>query len=82
MHNHYDLAGCNLSVPEAIHAVQQGRMVLIRDDEKRKAQEKLETLLMEGIQSGEPTEMTRKDWTDIRHEALKQFEARKFRKKT
>jgi 3,4-dihydroxy 2-butanone 4-phosphate synthase / GTP cyclohydrolase II len=35
MHNHYDLAGCNLSVPEAIHAVQQGRMVLIRDDEKR-----------------------------------------------
>jgi len=26
--------------------------------------------------------MTRKDWTDIRHEALKQFEARKFRKKT
>jgi len=37
---------------------------------------------MEGIQSGEPTEMTRKDWTDIRHEALKQFEARKFRKKT
>ena len=55
---------------------------LIRDDEKRKAQDKLETLLMEGIQSGEPTEMTRKDWTDIRHEALKQFEARKFRKKT
>ena len=39
---------------------------LSRDDEKRKAQEKLETLLMEGIQSGEPTEMTRKDWTDIR----------------
>src|SRR5260370_17007612 len=35
MHNHYDLAGCDLSVPEAIHAVQQGRMVLIRDDEKR-----------------------------------------------
>src|SRR5882724_7946987 len=33
---------------------------LIRDDEKRKAQERLETLLMEGIQSGEPTEMTRK----------------------
>jgi len=55
---------------------------LIRDDEKSKAQEKLETLLMEGIQSGEPTEMTRKDWTDIRQEPLKQFEARKFRKKT
>jgi antitoxin ParD1/3/4 len=54
---------------------------LIRDDEKRKAQEKLESMLMEGIQSGEPNEMTRQDWADIRQEAVKQFEARKIRKK-
>jgi antitoxin ParD1/3/4 len=54
---------------------------LIRDDEKRKAQEKLEALLMEGIQGSGPTEMTRQDWADIRREALKQFEGRKFRKK-
>jgi len=53
---------------------------LIRDDEKRKAQEKLEALLMEGIQSGNPTEMRRQDWDDIRREAVKQFEARKSRK--
>ena len=53
---------------------------LIRDDEKRKAQEKLEALLMEGIQSGKPTGMTRQDWEDIRRQALKQFEARKSRK--
>ena len=53
---------------------------LIRDDEKRKAQEKLEALLMEGIQSGGPAGMTRQDWDDIRREALKQFEARKSRK--
>lgn len=53
---------------------------LIRDDEKRKAQEKLEALLLEGIQSSEPTEMTRQDWDNIRREALKQFEARKSRK--
>lgn len=53
---------------------------LIRDDEKRKAQEKLEALLVEGIQSGEATEMTRQDWSDIRTEALKRFEARKARK--
>ena len=52
---------------------------LIRDDEKRKAQEKLEALLMEGIRSSGPTEMTRENWTDIRQEALKQFEARKAR---
>ena len=50
---------------------------LIRDDEKRKAQDRLEALLMEGLQSGEATEMTRQDWTDIRAEALRQFEARK-----
>jgi len=55
---------------------------LIRDDEKRKAQEKLEALLLEGIQSGEPTEMTRQDWDDIRRVARKQFEARKSSKKT
>jgi antitoxin ParD1/3/4 len=53
---------------------------LIRDDEKRKAQQKLEALLMEGIQSGSPTEMTRQDWDDIRREATKQFEKRKSRK--
>ena len=35
MHNHSDLAGRNLTVPEAIRVVQGGRMVLIRDDENR-----------------------------------------------
>lgn len=50
---------------------------LIRNDEKRKVQEKLEALLMEGLQSGSPSEMTRNDWDEIRAEALKRFEARK-----
>jgi antitoxin ParD1/3/4 len=53
---------------------------LIRDDERRKTQEKLEALLMEGLQSGEPTGMTREDWEDVRRQAVKQFEARKSRK--
>jgi antitoxin ParD1/3/4 len=53
---------------------------LIRADEKCKAQEKLEAMLMEGIQSGQPTEMTRQDWADIRQEAVRQFEARKLRR--
>ena len=53
---------------------------LIRDDEKRKAQDKLDALLLEGIQSGQPTKMTRQDWDDIRREAIKQLEARKSRK--
>lgn len=54
---------------------------LIRDDEKRKAQEKLESLLLEGIQSGKPTAMTRRDWEEIRRKAVQQFETRKARKK-
>lgn len=53
---------------------------LIREDEKRKAQENLEALLMEGLQSGPAKPMTRKDWDEIRSEALKQLEARKSRK--
>jgi antitoxin ParD1/3/4 len=52
---------------------------LIRDDERRKAQKKLEALLIEGLES-KPSEMTRKDWAEIRREAVKQFEARKSRK--
>lgn len=48
---------------------------LISDDEKRKAQEKLEGLLMEGLRSGEATDMTRRDWDEIRAEASRKFEA-------
>jgi antitoxin ParD1/3/4 len=84
----------NISLPERLkefvdHQVGSGRYSsvseyvrdLIRDDEKRKAQEKLEAFLMEGIQSSGPTGMTRQDWDDIRREALKQLEGRKSRKK-
>jgi antitoxin ParD1/3/4 len=52
---------------------------LIRDDERRKVQEKLEALLLEGLAGGEATEMTRQDWSEIRAEGLKEFGARKAR---
>lgn len=83
----------NISLPEQLKEFVDGQVGsgryssvseyvrdLIRDDEKRKTQERLEALLLEGIQSGDATEMTRQDWSDIRAEALKQFEARKSRK--
>ncbi len=54
---------------------------LVRKDEKRKAQEKLEALLLEGLQSGDSTEMTRADWEEIRREAMARIEARKTPKK-
>lgn len=31
---------------------------LVRDDQKRRAQERLETLLLEGLESGEPIDVT------------------------
>ncbi len=50
---------------------------LIRDDVKRREQGELETVVLEGLQSGEPTELTSQDWFEIRDEAQRQFEARK-----
>jgi antitoxin ParD1/3/4 len=51
---------------------------LIRADEKRKAEERLETLLLEGLQSTE-TELTPADWSEIRQEAIAQVKARRHR---
>lgn len=39
---------------------------LVRQDQKRQAAECLETMLLEGLNSGNPTEMTPDDWEDIR----------------
>jgi antitoxin ParD1/3/4 len=52
---------------------------LIRADEKRKAEDKLEALLLEGLQ-GEATALTPDDWQAIRQEAIAQVKkARKSR---
>jgi len=48
---------------------------LIQEDEKRKAEEGLESLLLEGLQ-GEETELTSADWKDVRKEALARIQAR------
>ncbi|PRC90907.1 type II toxin-antitoxin system ParD family antitoxin [Solimicrobium silvestre] len=49
---------------------------LIRDDEKRKAEDRLEVLLLEGL-SSEETELTREDWNIIRKEALARINKKK-----
>jgi antitoxin ParD1/3/4 len=38
----------------------------VRQDQKQKAKEQLQTLLLEGLNSGNATEMTARDWEDIR----------------
>ena len=49
---------------------------LVRLDQKRKAQERLEALLLEGLDSGAATPMTAKDWEDIRQSVLKKVAKR------
>lgn len=79
----------NISLPEPLKRfvdgqIEQGRYSsvseymreLIRDDEKRKAQEQLETLLLEGLQ-GEAHAMTPEDWSVLRKDALATLKARK-----
>jgi antitoxin ParD1/3/4 len=72
----------NISLPEPLKEFVDGQIAsgryssaseyvreLIRDDEKRKAEERLESLLLEGL-SGDESKLTRKDFADIRAEAL------------
>jgi len=49
---------------------------LIRADEKRKAEERLDALLLEGL-GGAQTELTPLEWKAIRKEALAKVDARK-----
>jgi antitoxin ParD1/3/4 len=79
----------NISLPDPLkefvdHQIAEGRYSsvseyirdLIRDDEKRKAEDRLEALLLEGLE-GEESELTRQDFDDIRKEALAQLKRHK-----
>lgn len=41
---------------------------LIRQDEQREAEARLESLLLQALESGKPTPMTKEDWDDVRKE--------------
>jgi antitoxin ParD1/3/4 len=69
----------NVSLPETLKDYVQERVAegtfsnpsdyvraLIREDRKRRAEERLDELLMEGINSGPAEPMTEQDWADIR----------------
>ncbi len=69
----------NISLPEAVRTFVEEQVAsgsyttaeeylaaLVREDQKRRAQEKLEALLVEGLESGEATEMTDADWDELR----------------
>ncbi|MDZ4875320.1 MAG: hypothetical protein CLLPBCKN_004716 [Chroococcidiopsis cubana SAG 39.79] len=69
----------NISLPDAMRAYVEEQVAngsystiseyfreLVRQDRERKAQERLEALLLEGLASGQETPITAQDWQDIR----------------
>lgn len=50
---------------------------LIREDQKRKAQERLETLLLEGLESGDTEKLTPGDWEEVRREVRRRLGGRR-----
>lgn len=49
---------------------------LIRADQRQKTRDRVEALLLEGLESGTATEMTEEDWADIRGEGLSRMKKR------
>ena len=50
---------------------------LVREDQKRRAQEKLESFLLEGINSGEPIEITPEYWKEKRRKLMERHKGKK-----
>ncbi|MDQ6665789.1 MAG: type II toxin-antitoxin system ParD family antitoxin [Acidobacteriota bacterium] len=54
---------------------------LIREDRKRRARERLDLLLLEGLDSGDPIPATPEFWSTLKREALAKLKPRKPSKK-
>ncbi len=51
---------------------------LIRRDQERQARERLEGLLLEGVQSGSASPLTKKDWTELRTEVAERLKKGRY----
>jgi antitoxin ParD1/3/4 len=72
------MTSMNVSLPESLRKFAEERAAkgfssvseyfraLLREDQKRLAQERLEELLLEGLDSGEPAEVTPEYWKKLR----------------
>ena len=47
---------------------------LIRRDQERKAQHRLEELLLEGVKSGSASPLTKQDWAELRTDVAERLE--------
>lgn len=52
---------------------------LIREDQKRRAREKLDSLLLEGLNSGDSMPVDARYWSELKREALVRLESRNKR---
>ena len=50
---------------------------LIREDQKRRAREKLESLLLDGLNSGDPLPVDAEFWSNLKREAVAKLKARR-----
>ena len=50
---------------------------LIREDQKRKASERLEAMLLEGLEGGNPMPLTKRDWNEIRAQVKARLKSRR-----
>lgn len=82
----------NFSLPESMRAyveeqaqlggfstVSEYLRALIREDQKRKAQDRLEALLLESLESGVADKLTADEWNEIRKQVQRRSEERKGR---
>ncbi len=54
---------------------------LVRDAKKQKEEERLETLLLEALEGGPASPLTKKDWEAIKQRGLERIHAKKAAKK-
>ncbi len=66
-----------VKVDEHYSSVSDYVRALIREDQKRGAEQKLEAQLLEGLDSGEAIEMTAHDWQEIRQGVRQRIAKRK-----
>ena len=85
-----ELTSLNISLPQSLRDYVESQVrdsgystpseyvrELLREDQKRRAQEKLETLLLEGLQSGKPIEITPEYWETKRRQLLERRHRRR-----
>ena len=79
----------NISLPDSMRAYIEEQVArggystvseyfreLVRQDQKQKAQERLEVLLLQGLDSGTATSMNAEDWENVRQSVREQVAKR------